>query len=242
MGETTSQMNFLKYCRKKGIKRDFINSYSSQHNGVAERKNRTIVEMARRMLKTKYIRNEFWSEEVNTTFYTLNRCPTREILNLNPEEAWPGYKPSVAQLKVCGCTAYAHVPKEKRSKLDDKSVNIFIGYSIETRSSRLFDPQVKKVIISRNVVFDEQGIYQPKNVQIKLRKNGVDKGDGSNYRTTKIDEFKKNPKCLERGHSKSNTLDINFERKLTRSQICLVNYALMDHAMKMDEPHTYADA
>jgi hypothetical protein len=127
-----------------------------------ERKNRTIVEMARSMLKTKSLGNEFWAEAVHTTIYTLNRCPTREILNLTPEEAWSGYKPSVAHMKVFGCTAYAHVPKEKRRKLDDKSVKcIFIGYSIETRSYRLFDPQAKKVIISRDVVFDEQGIYQP---------------------------------------------------------------------------------
>jgi hypothetical protein len=60
---------------------------------------------------------------VHTTIYTLNRCPTREILNLTTEEAWSGYKPSVAHMKVFGCTAYAHVPKEKRIKLDDKSVN-----------------------------------------------------------------------------------------------------------------------
>jgi hypothetical protein len=140
-------------------------------------------------------------------------------------------------LKVFGCTAYAHVPKEKMSKLDDKSIKcIFIGYSIETRSYRLFDPQAKKVIISRDVVFDEHGIYQPENVQTKLRKNGVDIGDESNSKTTKAYEIKKKPKWLERGHSENNILDRNFERRLTKSQSCLMNYALMAQVMKINEP------
>jgi hypothetical protein len=171
----------LNYCRKNEIKREFTNSYSPQQNGVVERKSRTIVEIVCSMLKTKSLGNEFWAEALHTAVYTLNRCPTREILNLTLEEAWSGYKPSVAHMKYFGCTAYAHVPKEKRRKLDDKSVKcIFIKYSIETRSYRLFDHQAKKVIISRDVVFDEKGIYQPKHVQIELRKDEVDNGDESN--------------------------------------------------------------
>jgi len=112
------------------------------------------------MIKANSLGNEFWVEEVHTLVYILNRCPTEVLLNLTPKEAWSRHKPSVVHMKVFGCIAYAHVLKEKRSKLDDKSVKcIFIGYSIETRSYRLFDPQAKKVIISRDVVFDEQGIY-----------------------------------------------------------------------------------
>jgi hypothetical protein len=85
------------------------------------------------------------------------QSPTREILNLTPEERWLGHKPSVAHMKFFGYTTYAHVPKENRRKLDDKSVKcIFIGYSIETISYMLFDPQAKKFIIRRDVVFDEQ--------------------------------------------------------------------------------------
>ena len=137
---------------------------------MAERKNITIVEMARSMLKDKSLGNEFWVEAVHTSIYILNRCPTKAVLNLTPKEVWLGHKPSVSHMKVFGCIAYAHVPKEKRRKLDDKSVKcIFIGYSIETRSYRLFDCQEKKVIIRRDFVFDEQGIYQSQLVQMKLK-------------------------------------------------------------------------
>jgi len=125
-------------------------------------KNRSIVKMDRSMLKTKSLRNEFWVEAIHTTIYTLNRCPIKVELNLTPKEAWSRYKPSVAHMKFFGCNAYAHVPKEKRKKLDDKNVKyIFIRYNTETRNYRLVDPQEKKVIISRVVVFDKSGIYQP---------------------------------------------------------------------------------
>jgi hypothetical protein len=50
--------------------------YTSQQNGIAERKNRTIVEMARSMLKDKEMPNDFWAKAVNTAVYILNRCPT----------------------------------------------------------------------------------------------------------------------------------------------------------------------
>jgi hypothetical protein len=116
--------------------------------------------MVRSMLKTKSLENEFWAKAMNIVVYTLNKCPRRALLNLTQEEAWLGYKPSVAHMQVFGCTTYAHVPTKKMRKLDEKSVKcIFIGYSIETRSYRLFDPQEKKVIISRDVVFDEHGIF-----------------------------------------------------------------------------------
>jgi hypothetical protein len=138
----------------------------------------TIVEMARSMLKAKSLGNEFWAEAVHTSTCILNRCLTKVVLNLIPEEAWSGHKPSVAHMKVFGCIAYAHVSKENIRKMDDKSVKcIFIGYSTETRSYRLFDPQAKKVIISKDVVFDEQGIYQSELVQLKL-KEGIVTIDG----------------------------------------------------------------
>jgi hypothetical protein len=169
-GGEYKSIEFLNYCRNNGIKRYFTHSYSPQQNGVVESKNRTIVEMARSMLKIKSLGNKFWAKAMHTTIYTLNICSTRAILNLTLEEAWSGYKPSVAHMKVFGCTAYAHVPKEKRRKLDDKSVKcIFIGYSSETRSYRLFDPQANKVIISKEMLCDEQGIYQSRTCTDRIK-------------------------------------------------------------------------
>jgi len=197
--------------------------------------------MARSMLKTKSLGKEFWDKAIHATLYTLHQCPTKAVMNLTLEEVWLGYKPSVAHMKVFCCTAYAHVPKEKRKKLDDKSMEcIFIGYSIQTRSYMLFDLEARKVIISRDVGFDEQGIYQPNQVQFELRKYVVNIGNEKNSKSLKIDEVKKNHKFLEWGHLESSMLDRNFERRVTRPQSSLVNCSLMGHVMKMGKPQDYA--
>ena len=81
---------------------------------MAERKNRTIVEMARRMMKEKILPTEFWGEVVATVVYLINRCPTKAIRDRIPMEAWSRGRWKVEHLRVFGCVAYAHVPKEKR--------------------------------------------------------------------------------------------------------------------------------
>nr|XP_034931745.1 uncharacterized protein LOC118062152 [Populus alba] len=63
--------------------------------------------------------NDFWPEAVKWSIHVLNRSPTFTVQNMTPEEAWSGQKPSVDHFKVFGCIAYAHVPDEKRKKLDD---------------------------------------------------------------------------------------------------------------------------
>jgi hypothetical protein len=69
---------------------------------ICGKENRKIVEMDWSMLKTKYLRNEFWSEAMHIVVYTLNRCPTRAVLNLTAEEYWLGYKPSVIFYNTLG--------------------------------------------------------------------------------------------------------------------------------------------
>jgi len=144
------------FCEKHGIKRELTVRRTPQQNGVAERKNRTIVEMARSMLQNKSLPKQFWAEAVNTAVYILNRSPTKAILNTTPYEAWFNRKPNVDHFRVFGCIAYSHIPKENREKLDGKGEKcIFIGYSNESKGYRLYNPETKKMIISRDVIFDE---------------------------------------------------------------------------------------
>lgn len=65
-------------------------AYSPQHNGVAKRKNKTIIEMAKCMLHGKKMQYEFWGEVVNTAVYILNRYPTKVVKNKTPFEAFYG--------------------------------------------------------------------------------------------------------------------------------------------------------
>ena len=98
---------FMNYCKQNGIQRQLIVHHSPQQNGVAERNNRTIVEMTRSMLKGKRRLNNLWVEAVNTTVYVLNRSPTKVVHNMTPYEAWCNWKPIVNHLSLwllCICS------------------------------------------------------------------------------------------------------------------------------------------
>eukprot|EP00268_Persea_americana_P034969 TRINITY_DN34554_c2_g2_i10.p3 TRINITY_DN34554_c2_g2~~TRINITY_DN34554_c2_g2_i10.p3 ORF type:complete len:198 (-),score=47.61 TRINITY_DN34554_c2_g2_i10:1828-2421(-) len=112
--------------------------------------------MVRSMLSEKKIPKKFWPEAVNWTIHILKRSPTFSVKNKTPEEAWSGIKPSVDHFKVFGCIAHAHVPDCKRTKLDDKSIKrVLLGIGKESKAYRLYDPTSQKIIVSRDVVFEE---------------------------------------------------------------------------------------
>ena len=134
--------------------------YIPQQNGVAKRKNRTVMDMVRSMMHSKGIPKSLWAEAVSCAIYVLNRCPTRCNFGKTPQEVWTGMKSDISHFKVFGCLAYAHVPDQLRKKLDDKAEKcIFIGYSHETKGYKLFNPNTGKVIVSRDVTFDEHGVW-----------------------------------------------------------------------------------
>jgi len=91
--------------------------------------------------------------------YTRNRCPSRALPSITPEEAWSGRKPCISHMRVFGCIAYAMVPDEKRGKLDAKGTKcLFIGYCEGTKAYRLMCVQSKKIIKCRDVEFMEDNI------------------------------------------------------------------------------------
>ena len=76
-GKEYTSREFERFCEDEGIERQLTVAYSPQQNGVSERKNRIVMEMARSMLKEKGLPNTFWAEAVYTAVYILNRCPTK---------------------------------------------------------------------------------------------------------------------------------------------------------------------
>jgi transposase InsO family protein len=132
---------FNEYLKEHGIQRKYSCSYSSQQNGIAKRKNRHIVEIARAMLNEKNLPNYFWAEAITTAVYIMNRIPITAIHGMTPKEKFTCKKPDVSHLKVFGCIAYVHVPNKEISKLDPKAEKcIFIGYSSEQKGYRCFNP------------------------------------------------------------------------------------------------------
>ncbi|KAK4388734.1 Retrovirus-related Pol polyprotein from transposon TNT 1-94 [Sesamum angolense] len=99
-GKEYNNSKFDKFCEEEGIEHQTTVSYNPQQNGVSERKNRTVMEMARSMLQEKHLSKAFWAEAVYTAVYLLNRCPTKAVQNMTPIEAWSGKKPSAKHLRV----------------------------------------------------------------------------------------------------------------------------------------------
>ena len=79
-------LEFNEFCKQNGIKRQLTTTYTPQQNGVAERKNMTVMNLVRSMLLEKKIPKTFWLEVVNWTIYVLNRCPTNTVKDMTPEE------------------------------------------------------------------------------------------------------------------------------------------------------------
>jgi len=105
--------------------------------------------------------NAFWAEAVDCAIYLLNCYPTRSPWNMTLQEAWSGRKPGVEHLRVFGSIAYAHVPKQRRTKLDDRSAEfVLIGYNLRTKGYKLYDPCSDKVTVSRDVEFDEERVCE----------------------------------------------------------------------------------
>ena len=154
-GEFTSEA-FTDFCTSQGMKRQLSAPYSPQKNGVVERKNRTILSLVRIMLKEKTLPRELWGEAVNTAIYVLNRSATRSLQGGTPYEAWTERKPSIAHLRVFGSIVHVKCTKIPQKKLEDRSTPmVFIGYEVETKAYRCFDPDNAMVHISRDVIFEE---------------------------------------------------------------------------------------
>ena len=86
----------------------------------------------------------------------MNRTPTVVVHDATPKEKYTGNKPDLSHMKAFGCIAYVHVPDELRTNLDPKAKNcIFIGYSLEKKGYRCYNPCTRDVRVSRDVVFDE---------------------------------------------------------------------------------------
>ena len=147
---------FQDYLQSNGIRHELTAPYTPQQNGIAERLNRSIMERARSMLHHADLSNIFWAEAVHTANYLRNFVPTKVLGDTCPEEVWTGYKPSVQHLRVFGCDAYVHIPREMRTKLDPRSQKgILVGYGTHSSTYKVKLEGSRQAVFSRDVVFDE---------------------------------------------------------------------------------------
>jgi hypothetical protein len=123
---------------------------------VVERKNRTLIDMARTMLREFKSPERFWSEAVNIACHAINRLYMHRLLKKTSYELLTGNKPNVSYFRVFGSKCYIPVKKGRHSKFAPKAVEGFLlGYDSNTKAYRVFNKSLGLVEVSSDVVFDE---------------------------------------------------------------------------------------
>ena len=147
---------FDAYCKEKGIRHQFTPPKTPQLNGVAERMNKTLMERVRCLLSHSKLPHSFWGEALLAVVHVWNLSPSVPLDFEAPVKIWSGRDVSYKHLRVFGCKAFVHIPRDERSKLDSKTRPcVFIGYGQDEFGYRFFDPVQKKLIRSRDAVFME---------------------------------------------------------------------------------------
>jgi transposase InsO family protein len=150
-GEYTSK-DFSNFCIEAGIKKEFTAPYNPQQNGVAERKNRTIIEATKAMIHDQSLPMTLWEEACMTSVYVQNGSPHQILKNITLEEAFTRVKLEIGHFRIFGCSIYFRVPKEKRSKLEPSGrKDTFVGYNESSKAYRIYIPGQRQIEISRDV-------------------------------------------------------------------------------------------
>nr|GEV76409.1 putative ribonuclease H-like domain-containing protein [Tanacetum cinerariifolium] len=123
-GTKFKNIDLIEFCRLKGIKKEYSNAKTPQQNGVAERKNRTLIEAAKTMLADLFLPTTFWTEAVNTACYVLNRVLVTNPQNKTPYELLTGRQPIISYLRPFG---------------------VLVGYSLNRKTFRVYNIKPKRV-------------------------------------------------------------------------------------------------
>jgi transposase InsO family protein len=113
------------FLEDEGIKHEFSSPYTPQQNGVVERKNRTLLDMARIMLDEYKTPNRFWAEAINTACYSINRLYLHQILKKTYYELLTGKKPNISYFRVFGSKCFILIKRGRKSKFAPKAVEGF---------------------------------------------------------------------------------------------------------------------
>lgn len=145
------------YFRDKGVRHETSCAYTPQQNGVAERVNRTLVEMGRSCLSDGNHDLSLWAEAVCFAAYVRNRVINKANEKQTPFELWTGTKPDLSNLRIFGSTGYVLEKRQGKHKFSEKSQEmILVGYGDRCKGYRMLDLKTRKVKYSRDVRFIEQ--------------------------------------------------------------------------------------
>jgi hypothetical protein len=155
------------FLEEERIKHEFSSPYTPQQNGVVERKNRTLLDMARTMLDEYKTPDRFWAEAINTACYSINRLYLHRIIKKTSYEFLTSKKPNVSYFRVFGSKCFILVKRGRKSKFAPKAVEGFLlGYDSNTRAYRVFNKSTGLVEVSCDIVFDETNGSQVEQVDL----------------------------------------------------------------------------
>ena len=148
----------IQFCRMEGITIETTAPYSPSQNGVAERFNRTIIELVRAMIIGKGLPIFLWDEAVAYATFIRNRSPTRALKGKTPYEAWIGKKPDASFIREFGSDVWVLNESKNKSKLEPKAKKmVFVGIMEGSKVIRYWDKESRAIRVSRNFSFSENG-------------------------------------------------------------------------------------
>ena len=155
-GSEFKNTNIKDYCDDLGIKHELSATYSPQQNGVVERKNRTLIEMARTMLDEYGVSDSFWAEAINTACHATNRLYLHRLLKKTSYELIVRRKPNVAYFRVFGCKCYIYRKGVRLTKFESRCDEGFLlGYASNSKAYRVYNKNKGIVEETADVQFDE---------------------------------------------------------------------------------------
>ncbi|GJR22954.1 putative ribonuclease H-like domain-containing protein [Tanacetum coccineum] len=155
-GTEFKNRDVIEFCGLKGIKREYSNARTPQQNGVAERKNRTLIEAARTMLADSFLPNTFWAEAVSTACYVLNRVLVTKPHNKTPYELLTGKTPIISYIRPFGCHVTILNTIDHLGKFAGKfDEGFLVGYSLQSKAFRVYNLVTKRVEENLHINFLE---------------------------------------------------------------------------------------
>ncbi|GJR47805.1 retrovirus-related pol polyprotein from transposon TNT 1-94 [Tanacetum coccineum] len=146
----------VNFCDEKGISQKCSSPYTPEQNGVAERKNRTLIEAVRTMLSGSAFSKQYWTEAVTTACYTQNRSTIVKRHLKTPYEIFRKRIPNINFLHVFGCPLYIYNHKDHLGKFDEKADDGYLlGYSLVSKAFRVFNTRRQQTEETYHITFDE---------------------------------------------------------------------------------------
>jgi hypothetical protein len=227
----------MDYCSNHGIKRQFSVARTPQQNGVVERKNRTVQEMAQTMIMDSKLIDMFWTQEVHTTVHIQNRVILRNNTYKTPYELWKGRPTNVKHFRVFGRKCYIKREDGRMGKFDSRvDKGILVGYSSARKAYKCYNLRLNKVLESINITIDETGKLESKKEENKSMEQLFEEEDEKEEEEEDEDEDEDNPieveeqvqqvslktpsKLVQKNHPSNQIIGNKDARVVIRRKIC----------------------